>query len=208
MDDYNPNPAEVAAGPQTAPAPPVSPAPPAPEAPPREVPDFQVDTATDGQSIQAAMNILLSPLFRVGYWVLAILCLVMGLLLILLDQGLTFLSGACLFMGLFIILLRLWMPRRLAEKQLKVLRESYGTDAVPLHLVFWPQGVVVNNTISGAHLNIRYDIIKRLIRAKGYLIVQTQAGQSVILPLADVANYPDFVPYLLAKCPQATKKGL
>lgn len=207
MDDYNPNPAEVAAGQQTAPAPPVSPAPPAPEAPPREVPDFQVDTVTDGQSIHAAMNILLSPLFRVGYWVMAILCLAMGVLLILLDQGLTFLSGACLFLGAFIILLRLWMPKRLAEKQLKVLRESYGTDAVLLHLVFWPQGVVVNNTISGAHQNIRYDIIKRLIRSKGYLIFQTQAGQSVILPLADVANQPNFVPYLLSKCPGAKKKG-
>ena len=205
MEDFNPNPVEAAAGPQTAPAPPVSPAPPAPEPP--ELPDFQVDTVTDGRSIQAAMSILLSPLFRVGYWVLAILCLVMGLLLILLDQGLTLLSGACLFLGLFIILLRLWMPKRLTERQLKVLRESYGTDAVPLHLVFWPQGVVVNNTISGSHLNIRYDIIKRLIRAKGYLIFQTQAGQSVILPLADVDNYPDFVPYLLAKCPQARKKG-
>lgn len=207
MEDFNPNPAEVAAGQQTAPASPVSPAPPAPEAPPREVPDFQVNTVTDGQSIQAVMNILLSPLFRVGYWVLAVLCLVLGILLLLLDQRLTLLNGACLFLGLFIIFLRLQLPKRIVNRQLKVLRESYGTETVPIHLVFWPQGVVVNNTISGAHQNIRYDIIKRLIRAKGYLILQTQAGQSVILPLADVANYPDFVPYLLAKCPQAKKKG-
>lgn len=180
-----------------------------PQVPPQaDIPDYVVDTVTDGRGIRAAMDILLPPLFRVGYWVLGILCLVMGGLLIPLDGRLTLLSGACLFLGVFILLLRLRLPHRTAEKQLKVLRESYGTDSVPVHLVFWPQGVVVNNTISGAHVNIRYEIVRQLICREGYLVLRTQAGQSVILPLADVADRPDFLPYLVAKCPQAKKKGL
>lgn len=175
--------------------------------PPQEVPDFQVDTVTDAQGIRAIMDMLLAPLFRVGYWVLAVICLVLGVLLILLDRGLTLLNGACLFLGLFIIFLRLQLPERIVRRQLKVLRESYGTESVPIHLVFWPQGLVVNNTISGAHQNIRYDIIKLLICRKGYLVLRTQAGQSVILPMADLASQPNLVPYLLAKCPGAKKKG-
>lgn len=187
---------------------PVTPQTPPPQAPAADTPDFQVNTVTDAQSIRTVMGVLISKVFTVGYCVLGALCLLMGLLLILLELRLTLLSGACLFLGALIFVLRVQIPRRVAGKQLKVLLESYGTDAVPLHLVFWPQGVVVNNTISGAHLNIRYDIIKKLIRHKGYLIFQTQANQSVILPLADVADKPDFLPYLLAKCPQAKKKGL
>lgn len=199
MDDYYGTPEQAPA--EAAPAEPVS------QTPPREVPDFQVDTVTDGQGIRAIIDILMAPLFRVGYWVLAILCLVLGILLILLDRQLTLLNGACLFLGLFIIVLRLQLPKRIVNRQLKVLRESYGTESVPIHLVFWPQGMVINNTISGAHQNIRYDIIKRLISHKGYLVLQTQAGQSVILPLADLTNQPNLVPYLLAKCPGAKKKG-
>lgn len=200
MDDYY-------GTPEQAPATPVPPAEPVPQTPPREVPDFQVDTVTDGQGIRAIIDILMAPLFRVGYWVLAILCLVLGILLILLDRQLTLLNGACLILGLFIIVLRLQLPKRIVNRQLKVLRESYGTESVPIHLVFWPQGMVINNTISGAHQNIRYDIIKRLISHKGYLVLQTQAGQSVILPLADLTNQPNLVPYLLAKCTAAKKKG-
>ena len=184
------------------------PVPPAPPVnPPREVPDFQVDSVTDGQGIRAIMDILMAPLFRVGYWVLAVLCLLWGILLLLVEQQFTFLSGVCLFMGLFVIFLRLQMPKRIVSRQLKVLRESYGAESVPIHLVFWPQGFVVNNTISGAHQNIRYDIIKRMICHKGYLVLRTQAGQSLILPMADLAGQPQLVPYLLAKCPGAKKKG-
>ena len=188
---------------------PSEPAPTPPQVPPQaDIPDYVVDTVTDGRGIRAAMDILLPPLFRVGYWVLAVLCLLWGILLLVVEQRFTFLSGACLFMGLFIIFLRLQMPKRIVNRQLKVLRESYGAESVPVHLVFWPQGVVVNNGISGAHQNIRYDIIKRMICHKGYLVLQTQAGQSLILPMADLADRPDFLPYLVAKCPQAKKKGL
>ena len=109
-------------------------------------------------------------------------------------------------MGVFILLLRLRLPHRTAEKQLKVLRESYGTDSVPVHLVFWPQGVVVNNTISGAHVNIRYEIIRQLICREGYLVLRTQAGQSVIFALADVADRPTFCPIWWPSAPRPRKK--
>lgn len=176
--------------------------------PAQDRPDFVVDSVTDAQSIRSVMGVLISPLFTVGYWVLGILCLVLGLLLILLDGRPDTLSVLCLALGVAICILRLQIPRRVAEKQLKLARESYGGDSIPMQLVFWPQGLVVNNKLSGGHVNFRYEVIRRLIYKKGYLALTTTAGQSVILRPEDLEANPDLLPYLLAKCPGAKKKGL
>lgn len=190
------------------PVPPFDPITGAATPPAQDRPDFVVDSVTDAQSIRSVMGGLISPLFTVGYWVLGILCLVLGLLLILLDGRPDTLSVLCLALGVAICILRLLIPRRVAEKQLKLLRESYGGDSVPMQLVFWPQGLVVNNELSGGHVNFRYEVIRRLIYKKGYLALSTTAGQSVILRPEDLEANPGLLPYLLAKCPGAKKKGL
>lgn len=179
-----------------------------PAQPAGDRPDFVVDSVTDAQSIRSVMGVLIPPLFTVGYWVLGILCLVLGLLLILLDGRPDTLSVLCLALGVAICILRLLIPRRVAEKQLRLARESYGEDSVPMQIVFWPQGLVVNNKLSGGHVNFRYDLIRRLVRKNGYLALTTTAGQSVILRPEDLEANPGLLPYLLAKCPQAKKKGL
>ena len=173
----------------------------------QQPPDYVVDSATDADAIRTVSPRLISPLFRVGYLILGILCLVWGLLLLPLEGRPTLLSGAFLFVGAFVLALRLIAPRRVVQRQLRVLRESYGGDSVPCRLVFWPEGLVVNNLTSGGHVNLRYDTFRRMIRYKGYLILITAAKQMTLLTPADLEGHPGLPDYLKAKCPDAKRKG-
>lgn len=120
-----------------------------PDAPAEDRPDWVVDTVLDGQSIRTVTPKLLSPLIKVGYPVLGIICLAVALFLALLEGRFTLFVGVYLALALAVFLLRWLLPRRLVERQLRALRESYGTDRTPMELVFWPQGLVLHNLTSG-----------------------------------------------------------
>lgn len=179
---------------------------PGPAAPAEDRPDWVVDTVLDGQSIRTVTPKLLPPLFRVGYLV-GIFCLAMALALALWAGGFTFLAGVYLALGIAIFLLRWLLPRQMVERQLRALRESYGTDRTPMELVFWPQGVVLHNLTSGGHVNLDYEAVRRLVRYKGYLILITAAKQMTLLTPADLERYPGLPDYLKVKCSGAKRKG-
>lgn len=178
-----------------------------PAAPAEDRPDWVVDTVLDGQSIRTVTPKLLSPLIKVGYPVLGIICLAVALFLALLEGRFTFLAGVYLALGIAIFLLRWLLPRRLVERQLRALRESYGTDRTPMELVFWPQGVAVQNRNNGGHVDLRYEAVRRLVRYKGYLILITAAKQMTLLTPADLERYPGLPDYLKVKCSGAKRKG-
>lgn len=180
---------------------------PGPAAPAEDRPDWVVDTVLDGQSIRTVTPKLLSPLIKVGYPVLGIICLAVALFLALLEGRFTLFVGVYLALALAIFLLRWLLPRRLVERQLRVFRESYGGDSVPCRLVFWPQGLVLHNLTSGGHVDLRYEAVRRLVRYKGYLILITAAKQMTLLTPADLERYPDLPDYLKAKCSGAKRKG-
>ena len=126
-----------------------------PAAPAEDRPDWAVDTVLDGQSIRTVTPKLLSPLIKVGYPVLGIICLAVALFLALLEGRFTLFVGVYLALALAIFLLRWLLPRQMVERQLRALRESYGTDRTPMELVFWPQGLVLHNLTSGGHVDLR-----------------------------------------------------
>lgn len=138
---------------------------------------------------------------------MGIFCLAMALALALWAGGFTFLAGVYLALALAIFLLRWLLPRQMVERQLRVFRESYGTDRTPMELVFWPQGVAVQNRNNGGHVDLRYEAVRRLVRYKGYLILITAAKQMTLLTPADLERYPGLPDYLKVKCSGAKRKG-
>lgn len=184
---------------------------PPPEAPPQgggrggTGPDYILNTYTDEAAIRAAMPALLPRWFTLGYPVVGCVMLAVDLSMVGLF-GLDYTNLLLLLLTGLIFLVRWYKPRRMADKQLARLRESYGTDRIPMELVFWPQGVAIRNQRTGGQLNLRYDTIGRTLRRGNYLILRTREKQAVILNLADLAGPPEpFLDYLRAKCPQAMK---
>lgn len=168
-------------------------------------PDFIVETVTDEPGIRATIRTMLPTHFLYAYPVLCAVLLVLGVILLLAGEGL--IGLAAIVVGACCLFFRLTLPNRTVNRQLARFRESYGTEAVPCQLVFWPQGVVVNNRISGGCVNLRYEIIRTITRKGDYVAFRTQEKQSVILRMADIECQPDFLPYFLSKCPKAKKKG-
>lgn len=88
---------------------------PGPAAPAEDRPDWVVDTVLDGQSIRTVTPKLLSPLIKVGYPVLGIICLAVALFLALLEGRFTLFVGVYLALALAVFLLRWLLPRRLVR---------------------------------------------------------------------------------------------
>lgn len=168
-------------------------------------PDYILDTYTDEAAVRAAMPALLPRWFTLGYPVVGCGMLAMDLAMVGLF-GLDYTNLLLLLLTGLIFLVRWYKPWRMAGKQLARFRESYGTDRIPMELVFWPQGVAVRNRRTGGQLNIRYETVARVFRRGDYLILRTREKQAVILSLADLAGPREpFLDYLRAKCPQAMK---
>lgn len=168
-------------------------------------PDYILNTYTDEAAVRAAMPALLPRWFTLGYPVVGCVMLAVDLSMVGLF-GLDYTNLLLLLLTGLIFLVRWYKPRRMADKQLARLRESYGTDRIPMELVFWPQGVAIRNQRTGGQLNLRYDTIGRTLLRGNYLILRTREKQAVILNLADLAGPPEpFLDYLRAKCPQAMK---
>ena len=169
-------------------------------------PDFMIETVTDEEGIRATVHTMLpSVRYRLN--------LVFGILLLVISPPLftiqEYLLGICaIITAVCCLIFYRQLPQVAAERQIARLRESYGTTAVPCQMVFWPQGVVVNNRLSGGSVMMRYEIIRAITRCGDYLTFRTQENQSVILRLQDAADQPDFLPYFLDKCPNAKKKNL
>lgn len=169
-------------------------------------PDYILNTYTDEAAIRAAMPALLPRWFTLGYPVVGCVMLAADLSMVGLF-GLDYTNLLLLLLTGLIFLVRWYKPRRMADKQLARLRESYGTDRIPMELVFWPQGLVLHNLTSGGHVNLDYEAVRRLVRYKGYLILITAAKQMTLLTPADLERYPGLPDYLKAKCSGAKRKG-
>lgn len=169
-------------------------------------PDFIIETVTDEDGIFATIRAMLPPARHRLNLVFGILLLVISPPLFFMDE---LLLGICAIVtAICCLIFYRQLPHIAAERQIARLRESYGTTAIPCQMVFWPQGVVVNNRLSGGNITIRYEVIRAITRCGDYLIFRTQQNQSVILRLQDTAEQPEFLPYFSDKCAHATKKNL
>lgn len=169
-------------------------------------PDFIIETVTDPEGVRATMPAMLSGVrYRLNL-IFSILLLVLAPSLFVMRE---YVLGVCMLIVSvcgFIIYRR--MPGQVAQRQIARFQETYGTDSVPCQLVFWPQGVVINNRCSGGSAQLRYEIVRTITRCGDYLTFRTVENQSVILRMQDIADKPEFLPYLLGKCPNAKKKHL
>lgn len=167
-------------------------------------PDYIVDTVTDPEGIRACAGAMRQQRVLQFY-------LICGPFMILL--GLLFLSGMQIYYGVLSILLgagmivlnRLMRPR-LVKLEVERMQRSFGTDTVPIHLVFWPQGVAMTNSFNDRAFNLRYEEVSvlRYFRER-YITIQAANGQWCILRQQDIPE--GLVSYLLAKCPYARHKG-
>ena len=171
-------------------------------------PDYIIETATDPEGIHACVKFMLPHRRYRMNLPLGLLLLVIGPSLIAMDE--TALGIVGLVVGIYSLIFYLTFPARVAQKQVARLEESYGTDTVECQLVFWPQGVVINNRRSGGSAKFRYDIIRSLARNGDFLTFRTTENQSVILRLTDIPedDRDAFIEYLKNHCPHAKRIGL
>ena len=169
-------------------------------------PDFIIETVTDPEGVNATISTMLPSVRFHMNLVLGILLLIIGPSLLVLREYL--IGAVALIMGIYCMIFYWKFPARVANKQCARFRECYGTDRVPCQLVFWPQGVVINNRCSGGSARVRYEIIRNITRCGDYLTFRTEENQSVILRMRDIEDKPGFLPYFLGKCPNAKQKGL
>lgn len=174
---------------------------------PAQGPDFVVNTVNTKEDLLAVSKLLMPSYFTIGYPVLGILLLVCGALLSVLKQGVSSLTLICFAVGALTLVLRSVTPKRAAARQIARLEESYGSDTLPSRLVFWPEGVVLNNCLSGGSVNLRYESIAKLLRTEHHLALRTKQNQVIVIRMSDLADVPELAAYLAAKCPQAKKKG-
>ena len=167
-------------------------------------PDFIVETATDEAGIRAANIQLQSRLIRWVYPSLCVLVIVLGIMLLLLKS---WWGAFFIIIGVLCLWVRIVVPKLTVSRQVARFRESYGAEAVPCQLVFWPQGVVIHNLLSGGSIHLRYDIINLIQNSGDYIVISTQQKQIVLIKTRDIESQPDFLPYFLAKCPGVKKKG-
>ena len=169
-------------------------------------PDYIIRTTTDPEGIHACIRHMLPhKRYRLN--------LVFGLLLLVTGPTMLFLGETPLGIVSFVIAIYslffyVTFPTRVAKNQVAKLVEAYGTDTVPIEIIFWPQGVVFNNNISGGSAKFRYDIIRSIARFGDFLTFRTTEKQSIILRLTDVEEEASFLAYLKDHCPNANCIGI
>ena len=167
-------------------------------------PDYIVDTVTDPEGIRACAGAMRQQQVLRFYLICGPFMLLLGILF-LCDAELYY-GVLSILLGAGMILLNRVMKPRLIRLEIERLRRSFGADSVPVHMVFWPQGVAMTNQFNHNVLNLRYEEVSalRCFRER-YLTIQAANGQWCILRREDIPE--DLIAYLLAKCPYARQKG-
>lgn len=167
-------------------------------------PDYTVDTLTDPEGIRACAGAMRQQKVLQSYLILGPVMMLLGIPF--LTGGYVYYGVLSLLMGVGLVILSQALRPRLIRMELDRLRQSFGTDEVPIHLVFWPQGVAMTNNFNHNVLNLRYEDISTLrnIREQ-YVTIQAANGQWCILRRQDLPE--GLIPYLLEKCPYAQHKG-
>lgn len=169
-------------------------------------PDYVIDSVTDPEGIHACIKHML-PHRRYR------LNLILGLLLLVIGPTLIYTSEiplgiVSLAVGLYSLYFFVTFPSKVAKNQIRKLEEIYDTDTVPSQIVFWPQGIVFNNKLSGGSAKFRWDIIQCIAKNGNYLLFRTLEKQSIILRLEDVEHEAEFIEYIKAHCPDTKFVGL
>lgn len=118
-----------------------------------------------------------------------------------------FYAFLALLFSAFTVYIRVFLPKRLAQRQIGQYQESCGTNIIHQQLIFWPQGLVVVNCTTHAQFNLHYSTIHKIVKRKGYLILYTGANQVVTIKPTTLEKNPSLLPYLLQKCPDARRQG-
>lgn len=163
-------------------------------------PDWLIETATDPESIHACMKHIISKRYRINL-LLGLILVVIGPTMMVLGE--TALGIIALIVGIHSLVVFTAFPTRAAKNQVNHLEEAFGDPTVPCQIVFWPQGVVVNNRLTGSQIHFRYELIRKIAREGDYLTWRTSEKKSVILRLQDVEDREGFLAYFKSKCPNA-----
>ena len=167
-------------------------------------PDYIVDTVTDPEGIRACAGAMRQQKVLRSYLILGPVMMLFGIPF--LTAGYVYYGVLSLLLGIGLMILSQAMRPKLIRLEIEHLQQSFGTDEVPIHLVFWPQGVAMTNDFNHNVLNLRYEdiAILRSIQEK-YVTIQAANGQWCILRRQDLPE--ELIPYLLEKCPYARHKG-
>lgn len=168
-------------------------------------PDFFLESDTNAEELANITAVLFNPALRIGYPIIAVICA--ALAVVALFFHFWFYAFLALFFSAFTVYIRVFLPKRLAQRQIGQYQESCGTNIIHQQLIFWPQGLVVVNCTTHAQFNLHYSTIHKIVKRKGYLILYTGVNQVVTIKPTTLEKNPSLLPYLLQKCPDARRQG-
>ena len=168
-------------------------------------PDFFLESDTNAEELANITAVLFNPALRIGYPIIAVICA--ALAAVALFFHFWFYAFLALLFSAFTVYIRVFLPKRLAQRQIGQYQESCGTNIIHQQLIFWPQGLVVVNCTTHAQFNLHYSTIHKIVKRKGYLILYTGANQVVTIKPTTLEKNPSLLPYLLQKCPDARRQG-
>ena len=163
-------------------------------------PDFFLESDTNAEELANITAVLFNPAP-----IIAVICA--ALAVVALFFRFWFYAFLALLFSAFTVYIRVFLPKRLAQRQIGQYQESCGTNIIHQQLIFWPQGLVVVNCTTYAQFNLHYSTIHKIVKRKGYLILYTGANQVVTIKPTTLEKNPSLLPYLLQKCPDARRQG-
>ena len=170
-----------------------------------QTPDFFLESDTDTEELAGITAVQFNPMLRIGYPIIAVLCVILAVVALIFHFW--FYAFLGLLFSVFTVYIRVFLPKRLAQRQMRQYQEGCGASIIHQQLIFWPQGLVVVNCTTNAQFNLHYSTIHKISRRKGYLILHTGANQVVTIKPATLEKNPGLLPYLLEKCPSAKRQG-
>ncbi|MBQ2202011.1 MAG: hypothetical protein II412_05510 [Clostridia bacterium] len=107
-----------------------------------------------------------------------------------------------------LIVREIFAPRTFAKREIRRLKEAYGTDRVEIRAAFFDDGVAFHNLASNAEMQIAYTAFGTITETEDLFLAQTKQKQLITFSKLGFENtdIPGFRDFMDEKCPNAKRK--
>jgi len=115
-------------------------------------------------------------------------------------------AAVALYCALIVLVLSL--PKRNVKRDMKRIRESYGTDRMEIHTLFFDDELVLHNLASKGEQRFAYSAFTKMTETQDLFLLWTQQKQVVTVQKSglDGTDAAGFRTFMDEKCPNAKRK--